>query len=178
MKTRMAHLERRLNDIGDVDSSGLETPLPSSSTAVTPMTSSLGLINSFGAKDRCVDSEAKTQLTYVSKLPMRQTSKSQYDTASRQLNYASSTTFSAEKENNLHDITTSSRSKHPSHDMPGFVKRKVAKSNKCCLCNQDAAGMMKNCQCDKISCDKRAHMTCIARRNSNKSISASAVLCD
>lgn len=178
MKTRMAHLERRLSDIGDDDSSRLETPLPSSSSAVTPMTSSLGLISSFGAKDRSVDSEAKTQLTYVTKLPLRQTSKSQYDTASRRLNYASSTIFSAEEKHHLHDTTTGSRFKQTSHEISGFVKRKVTKSNKCCLCNQDAAGMMKNCQCDKINCDKRAHMTCIARRNSNKSISASAVLCD
>eukprot|EP00804_Cyclotella_cryptica_P018118 CCRYP_005891-RA/>CCRYP_005891-RA protein AED:0.32 eAED:0.32 QI:31/1/1/1/1/1/2/225/668 len=178
MKTRMAHLERRMNDIGGDDSSRLETPLPCSSTAVTPTTSSLGLINSFGAKDSSVDSEARTQLTYVSKLPMRQTSKSQYDTATRQLNNASSTAFSSEKENHFHDTATISRTKQSSHDMSSFVKRKVTKSNKCCLCNQDAVGMMKNCQCDKINCDKRAHMTCIAKRNSNKSISASAVLCD
>jgi hypothetical protein len=41
---------------------------------------------------------------------------------------------------------------------------------------QDAIGMMKNCQCDKINCDKRAHTTCIARRNKDKGVSA--VLCD
>ena len=176
MKSRMAHLERRMNDTSD-DTSRMETPLAASS-AVTPMTSSLGLINSFGKGD--VDSEPRKELTYISALPMRESSKSRYENTSRQLSYAS-TSFTSEKENreNISSASHSSSSSRPkSHELPTLLKRKAPKSTKCCLCNQDAMGMMKNCQCDKISCDKRAHMTCIARRNGEKGVAASAVLCD
>lgn len=184
MKSRMAHLERRLNDAGG-DSTRFDTAPHTEITAVTPMTSSLGLINSFGAKESSVDSEPRKELTYVSKLPMRDNSKSsQYDGASRELNYPPSSTntsskyVSSEKENHSHS-SSSSRPRPSSHDIPSFTKRKVSKSNKCCICQQDAMGMMKNCQCDKINCDKRAHMTCIARRNADgKGVSASAVLCE
>jgi chromosome segregation ATPase len=166
MKSRMANMERRMNDI------------PRTSSAVTPITSSLGLINCFGAKEISVDSEPRKQLTYVSQLPMRQTSKrSQYDGASRELNYASrSKNFSSSEENNSNDSSNHSRSS--SHNTPSFSKRKVTKSNKCCICQQDATGMMKNCQCDNINCDKRAHITCIAKKNEDKCISVSAILCD
>jgi hypothetical protein len=175
MKNRMSQLERRMNDAGG-DSTRFDTPNPAASSAVTPMTPGMGLINSFGTKDGIIDSEPRKELTYISKLPTRESSKtSQYDEASRELTYKSSSSkyFTTEKEN---QSNSSSRPKSISHDMPSFTKRKAPKSNKCCLCQQDAIGMMKNCQCDKINCDKRAHMTCIARRNADKG--PSAVLCE
>ena len=176
MKNRMSQLERRVNDVGG-DSTRFDTPNPAASSAVTPMTSGMGLINSFGTKCGTVDSEPRKELTYISKLPTRELSKtSQYDDASRELSYkpSSSKYFTTEKEN--YSNSSSSCSNSLSQEMPSFTKRKAPKSNKCCICQQDAMGMMKNCQCDKINCDKRAHMSCIARKNADKG--ASAFLCE
>ena len=177
MKCRIANLERRFDDAGG-DSTSLGTSNVTSSTAVTPVTSSLGLISSFGDKVDTVDSEYRKKLTYVTKLPMRESSKtSKFDDASRELHYSSSTSkyFSSEKENSSN---TSSNVQKSSLNTSSFTKRKVAKSTKCCICEMPAMGMMKNCQCDKINCDKRAHMTCITRRNTERGVSSSAVLCE
>ncbi|KAL3788768.1 hypothetical protein ACHAWO_008578 [Cyclotella atomus] len=124
-----------------------DTPNPAASSAVTPMTSGMGLINSFGTKCGTVDSEPRKELTYISKLPTRELSKtSQYDDASRELSYkpSSSKYFTTEKEN-YSNSSSSSCSNSLSHEMPSFTKRKAPKSNKCCICQQDAMGMMKNC---------------------------------
>ena len=176
MKSRMAHLERRFNDAGGDLTRLDKSNRAASSTAVTPVTSGLGLINSFGDKDDTINSEHRKKLTYVSKLPMRESSKSsKIEDASREINYTSTSKyFSSEKENYTNIGSNEQKSLH---NTSNFTKRKVAKSTKCCICDMPAMGMMKNCQCEKINCDKRAHMTCIARRNAEKGVSTSAMLC-
>ena len=176
MKSRMSHLERRMNDTG-ADSTRLDTAVPTSSATFTPKTPCLGLINSFGEKESSVNSEPRKELTYISKLPTRESSSkswSTYDDTSSANNYTSNSSkyFSSHKENESRSKSMSSL-----HEMSGFNKRKVSKPNKCFICGQDAMGMMKNCQCDKINCDKRAHLTCISRRNVEKGTSSN-VLCE
>jgi len=39
------------------------------------------------------------------------------------------------------------------------------KSQSCSICGKEASGVMKSCQCSSISCDKRAHSTCISTQS-------------
>ena len=44
-------------------------------------------------------------------------------------------------------------------------------SMKCSICNKNAYGMMKSCQCGDANCNKRAHAHCIAGKNPSPSVS-------
>eukprot|EP01082_Thalassiosira_pseudonana_P003670 g3384.t1 g3384 contig12:1969876-1972444(+) len=178
LKTRLANVERRLNDANketSVRSGATVTPVATSSAA-TPNMTKLGLINSFGARESGIEMDTTKERKYVTNLPMRETQRtSQSDSSSRQVSYTPS--------NSMHAMGKDDRFRMHRHsmsrEMPYGAKRKVSKSTTCCICLQEASGMMKNCQCDKINCDMRAHMTCIAsKKGDNRSASAPAVLCD
>lgn len=178
LKTRLANVERRLNDANketSVRSGATVTPVATSSAA-TPNMAKLGLINSFGARESGIEMDTTKERKYVTNLPMRETQRtSKSDSSSRQVSYTPS--------NSMHAMGKDDRFRMHRHsmsrEMPYGAKRKVSKSTTCCICLQEASGMMKNCQCDKINCDMRAHMTCIAsKKGDNRSASAPAVLCD
>ena len=50
---------------------------------------------------------------------------------------------------------------------------KSYESSKCCLCLKGASGLMKACQCGKLSCDRRAHSICIKGRKKSSPSSVS-----
>ena len=168
LKSRIASLERRLND--ESKETSLLGISQSGLSAATPSVFDLGLINSFGAKEVSIDTDASHQHKYVSKLPLRESMIAHFDSSSRHLTFSSSNSlYSAEKEN--------SSNINVQH-IYGGTKRKVVKSNRCCLCLQDASGLMKSCQCNKINCDKRAHAACILNNKTSSNVSITTILCD
>jgi len=151
---------RRLNDPSE-QVSQLNTTTPAVQAVTPHVSNNLGFINSFGAKDPSVVTGESKRRTYITDLPMRDSSSSnaQLSSSSRQLNY------SCQKE----DQDSASH-----HSLP---KRPGDRINICCLCSKEG-GMILKCQCDNINCDKRAHAICIGKfRSSAKDDSSRTILC-
>eukprot|EP00579_Thalassiosira_antarctica_P010559 CAMPEP_0201918734 /NCGR_PEP_ID=MMETSP0903-20130614/7805_1 /ASSEMBLY_ACC=CAM_ASM_000552 /TAXON_ID=420261 /ORGANISM="Thalassiosira antarctica, Strain CCMP982" /LENGTH=716 /DNA_ID=CAMNT_0048455101 /DNA_START=103 /DNA_END=2253 /DNA_ORIENTATION=+ len=165
-KSRVANMERRLNDSSRLEKNS------SASSAVTPHSSNnLGFINAFGAKDAPVVSEENKKRRYVAELPQRESSKAPPSSSSRQLTYS----YQKENENKSNANNVQDRLQR-NESFYGGPKRKVARTNKCCLCAKEG-GMILSCQCDRINCDKRAHALCIGNFRSGKNDSGKTILC-
>ncbi len=151
---------RRLNDSSE-QVSQLNTTTPAVQAVTPHVTNNLGFINSFGAKDPSIVTNESKKRTYITELPMRDSSSNaQLSSSSRQLNY------SCQKE----DQDSASL-----HSLP---KRPGDRINICCLCSKEG-GMILKCQCDNINCDKRAHAICIGNfRSFAKEDSSRTILCE
>jgi chromosome segregation ATPase len=168
LKSRVATMERRLND-SSKQFSQLEST-SSASSSVTPHTStSLGFIDSFSANVPVVSDETKKR-KIVADLPLRKYfPNTTLSASSRQLTY----TYPRENLPNAnvpdeHQIGASNY---------GAPTRKVAKTNSCCLCSKEG-GMMLRCQCGDINCDMRGHAICIGKyRDFKKNDSGPTILC-
>jgi len=170
LRGRVSNMERRLND-SNKQFSRMEKA-SSAASAVTPHSSNnLGFINTFGAKDTSAVSEENNKRKYVTELPQRESSKAPPNSSSRQLTYS----YQNEKENTLNLINVQNQSKR-NESLYGGSKRKLARTNKCCLCAKEG-GMILSCQCGNISCDKRAHALCIGKFRSGKNGSGRTILC-
>ena len=179
LKSRLANLERRINDSNKQGhlKSGVTPATTKVSVAseknpvVTPKnTSDLGVINAFGSKDNSsstTETEEGNKRKYVSELPRRKQPKNAPDSYSRQLTY-SSTKSRQEKENDCNKKDSSSReNKRP---------KKVQSSSICCLCKREG-GMILRCQCDNVNCETRAHPMCIGKFRLGKADTAKTILC-
>ena len=175
LKSRIANLERRINDSAKGHlKAGNTLALPKAPAAseknavVTPKNdvSDLGVISSFGSKEALSGTEGGSKRKYVSELPTREPSKNRSDSYSRQLTYTT-TKSRTEKENRLNKSDSSSRDSK---------RQKKVQSNICCLCNREG-GMILRCQCDNINCDARAHPMCIGKFRLGKDDSAKTILC-
>ena len=169
LKSQLSNMERRLNESNKEPSRVMLSRVSSA----TPTVSDLGLINAFGAKDVVNEEELDDQRKYVVKLPLRASLETLHDSTTRQLTYTSKSSYFVGKENKPNvDL-------HQSNRFHGGGGRKPSKSSKCCLCLQDLSGMTKSCQCGQLSCDKRAHATCIAKKKKAGTTSIQAtILCD
>ena len=191
LKSRIAAMERRLNDSGKNFTRSEKTSVAAS--AVTPHSSAdlnssndhsskdidsssanLGFINSIGAKDASVVSEESKKRKYVAELPRREESSSKPapNSSSRQLTY----TFQ-QKENNF-TVNQDQLQRNESFYGAGGGggQRKVARTNKCCLCSKEG-GMLLSCQCDGVCCNKRAHALCVGKFRSGKKNDSKTILC-
>ncbi len=168
LRSRMANMERRLNDSSKQFSQFESTS--SATSSVTPHTSnSLGFIDSFSANAPVVSDESKKR-KIVAELPMRESfSNAALSASSRQLTYSyPKGFFSNANVLDGHQIGSSTY---------GVPTRKVAKTNNCCLCSKEG-GMMLRCQCGDVNCDMRGHAICIGKfRDSKKNDSGPTILC-
>ena len=157
--------KRRLSSGFNED--GRKDSTTSLTSTITPSSSSdLGLINSLGGKDECVeDLDKDMKNKEVLKLPKRATSKSTApDTSStpRHLTYSAQP---AQKQNKQ-SVASSN----------GISRQKTPRPNVCCVCNREG-GMLLSCQCGSTGCDKRAHILCISNvRKGNDN--GPTILCD
>ena len=187
LKSRIAAMERRLNDSGKNFTRSEKTSVAASSSAVTPHSSAdlnsskdidpssanLGFINSFGAKDASVVSEESKKRKYVAELPRREepSSKPAPNSSSRQLTYSFQ-----QKENNFTVNQDQLQRNESFYGAGGGGQRKVARTNKCCLCSKEG-GMLLSCQCDGVCCNKRAHALCVGKFRSGKKNDSKTILC-
>ena len=166
-KSRVANMERRLNDSSKQFSARSEKAASSSasSSAVTPHHTSvnLGFINSFGAAkdDVSVVSEENKKHKFVSELPKRD------------LSASSNFMFQKEKENKS---KLNMKDKQLQRNESTVPSSKVQKSNVCVLCNR-SGGLLLKCQCDQMDCEKRAHPTCIGKFRDNAKKDSKTILC-
>jgi hypothetical protein len=158
LKSRLEN--RRLNNDTSEQCSRLNTTSPVLQAVTPHVSNNLGFINSFGANDIPVVTEESKKQTYVTELPMRDSStNAQFSSSSRQLTYA------YQKED------------HETTPQQSVRKRPGDKINICCLCSKEG-GLILKCQCDNINCDKRAHAICIGKfRSSEKDNSSRTILC-
>ena len=176
LKSRVANMERRLNDsskqfsfLDSASSTSAATSSSSASSSVTHHTSSnLGFIDSLAAAKPVVINETKKRKT-VAELPMRESVKTHL-------------TYSYPKENvvstaNMLDKTHQRIESFGSHS--AAPAQKASKfTNPCSLCEKDG-GLMLKCQCGDMSCDYRAHAICIGNFRTTKNIdSGPTILCD
>jgi hypothetical protein len=185
LKSRVANMERRLNDSSKqfsfLDSASSTSALTSSSSATsssassssasssaTPHTSSnLGFIDSLASKPVVTD-ETKKRKT-VAELPMRESVKTHL-------------TYSYPKENVVSTANMSDKRHQRSESFGSHSAapaQKVSKfTNPCSLCKKDG-GLMLKCQCGGMSCDYRAHAICIGNfRTTEKIDSGPTILCN
>ena len=165
-KSRVANMERRLNDSSSNQFSARAEKAAassSSSSAVTPhhTSTNLGFINSFGAPkdDVSVVSEENKKHKFVSELPKRD------------LSASSNFVFQKEKENKS-KVNLKDQQLQRKESLSGAP----TKSNICVLCNR-SGGLLLKCQCDDLSCEKRAHPTCIGKFRGNAKKDSKTILC-
>ena len=165
-KSRVANMERRLNDSSSNQFSARAEKAAassSSSSAVTPhhTSTNLGFINSFGAAkdDVSVVSEENKKHKFVSELPKRD------------LSASSNFVFQKEKENKS-KVNLKDQQLQRKESLSGAP----TKSNICVLCNR-SGGLLVKCQCDALSCEKRAHPTCIGKFRGNAKKDSKTILC-
>ena len=165
-KSRVANMERRLNDSSSNQFSARAEKAAassSSSSAVTPhhTSTNLGFINSFGAAkdDVSVVSEENKKHKFVSELPKRD------------LSASSNFVFQKEKENKS-KLNMKDQQLQRNESLSGAP----TKSNICVLCNR-SGGLLLKCQCDQMDCEKRAHPTCIGKFRGNAKKDSKTILC-
>ena len=165
-KSRVANMERRLNDSSSNQFSARAEKAAassSSSSAVTPhhTSTNLGFINSFGAAkdDVSVVSEENKKHKFVSELPKRDLS-------------ASSNFMFQKEEENKSKVNLKDQQLQRKESLSGAP----TKSNICVLCNR-SGGLLLKCQCDQMDCEKRAHPTCIGKSRGNAKKDSKTILC-
>jgi chromosome segregation ATPase len=168
LRSRVANMERRLNDASKQFSQSEILP---TSSSVTPQTSnSLGFIDSFSATLPVVSDETKKR-KIVTEFPARESSSnSTLSASSRQL------TYSYTKEH------LPSKNALDQHQIRQSLYRAPTRNvgntnNTCCLCSKEG-GMMLRCQCGDIDCNLRGHAICIGKfRDDEKNKSGPTILC-
>lgn len=168
LKSRIANLERRINEKSGVTSSVAVAP---EKNIVTPKNAAdLGVLNAFGSNDGSAGDgpDEGNKRKYVSELPMREQPKNPSDSFSRQLTYSSakSNPGKENESNTTHSLSTDSNKR----------TKKVQSINICCLCYREG-GMILRCQCNNVNCELRAHPICVGKFRLGKAASDKTILC-